>query len=69
MKTKIFSPRQGYSEIEPEIDSQTLQQIYPPCVMCGKAGMFIAPETNESLCRKCVENNDEAREKNIWSKK
>lgn len=33
------------------------------CCMCNKRALFVAPETNETLCYKCASNNDEARVK------
>ena len=51
---KKFLPGEGYLQI-------TDDKSFYYCVMCHRRGEIIAPETEEILCRYCLQCNDEAR--------
>lgn len=69
-KKKRYEAGEGYMQIvpaPPSYDSngnliQKKEVVYT-CIMCGNQGKYVAPETNEVLCLRCLKNNDEARRK------
>ena len=68
---KRFLSGEGYlkiiqNPIKYASDGKTMVKVEETiylCVMCGKKGLYVIPETNEVLCYKCLLNNNEARTK------
>mgnify|MGYP007099615765 CR=1 FL=1 len=67
---KHYEIGEGYMQIvsaPPKYDKEGIlievEQAVYYCVMCGQEGKYLAPETNEVLCLRCLKNNDEARGK------
>ena len=63
-----------FQQIFNQLNNQIQKQITPPepeiipkefegigCVMCGKQAFKFAEENGEPLCKKCYQNNKEAR--------
>ena len=58
---KKYLPGEGYFEIQMDVFNSKSSPTIHYCIMCKQLGNIIAPETEEVLCRRCMQSNDEAR--------